>query len=192
MVLLLLPSPTFKHFWWRLLKPFIFTSILPPICTYTSPSHILQPLPHHAIKFPHHFPLLHCHPVQSLSLRGLRWKISATRLWRSQTLDWLESGTAQPRWALPAPTPGWLLKSSAHLHSPRVATFGGGQGRVFFAGKKTKSIMLWNWSETVKTPRTRKKFSPGSSCHSDKAQTDTWEQEHYVEFYEKGIQMQCM
>lgn len=139
MVLLLLPSPTFKHFWWRLLKPFIFTSILPPICTYTSPSHILQPLPHHAIKFPHHFPLLHCHPVQSLSLRGLRWKISATRLWRSQTLDWLESGTAQPRWALPAPTPGWLLKSSAHLHSPRVATFGGGQGRVFLQGKKPKA-----------------------------------------------------
>lgn len=65
-------------------------------------------------------------------------------------------------------------------------------GEGVFAGKKTKSIMLWNWSETVKTPRTRKKFSPGSSCHSDKAQTDTWKQEHYVEFYEKGTQMQCM
>lgn len=65
--------------------------------------------------------------LQSSSLRGWRWKTSATRRWRSPTLDWPVSGTAPPRWALPAPTPGWLLKSFARLRSPRVAIFGGGQ-----------------------------------------------------------------
>ena len=111
------------------LNPFNFT-VNPPANLHAHPPPYppLHPTNH---KSPHHL-------SQSSSLRGLRWKTSATRLWRSQTLGWRASGTAPPRWAPLAPTPGWLPKSSAHLRSPRVATFGGGLRRRFVQKKKKK------------------------------------------------------
>ena len=112
---------------WNLL---ILPSTHLPICTHIHPPPPLHPTNH---KSPHHL-------SQSSSLRGLRWKTSATRLWRSQTLGWRESGTAPPRWVPLAPTPGWLPKSSARLRSPRVATFGGGLRRRIVQPKKKKKL----------------------------------------------------
>lgn len=177
------------------LKPFTLPSTHLPICTYPSPpTHIHQPLlPILQPKSPHHFPLHHCRPLQSSSSRGSRWKTSATRLWRSQTSGWLESGTAPPRWAPPAPTPGWLPKSSARLRSPRVATFGGGQGRGFM--QQTNCTRLQKRSGNSARKRIslssmhKKKFSSGSSCHSYKAQTGTLEREQNVVCQETGTNL---
>lgn len=139
MGLLLLPSPTFKHFWWRLLKPFIFTSILPPICTYTSPSHILQPLPHHAIKIPSSLPpptlppcpVLILERVEMEDLSNKTLKITDFGLAREWHRTTKMSAAGTYAWMAPE-----VIRSSTFSKGSDVWRWA---GEGVFAGKKPKA-----------------------------------------------------